>query len=277
VSVESSVVSPVRAVRLTWRSALVLTAASVGAMIMLLWPLVITPAPGQGRVDQPFLFMLLLPIIVLVVIAEITEGGLDSKAIAILGVLISINAALRPLGAGTAGIEVVFFLLVLGGRVFGAGFGFVLGAASLFASALITGGVGPWLPFQMICSAWIGLFAGLLPRTFFGRPIGKRAEIIMLAIYGIIAAYGFGLLMNLTSWPFSLGFAGQGASNSLQLVPGDSVWANLHRFLIFTSLTSLWGWDTGRAITNAVLIIVLGPAVLATLPRAARRARYVAN
>ena len=43
---------------------------------------------------------------------------------------------------------------------------------------------------------------------------------------------------------------------------------NLHRFLVFTLLTSTCGWDTGRAITNAVAILVLGPAVLATLRRA---------
>ena len=33
----------------------------------------------------------------------------------------------------------------------------------MFASALLTGGVGPWLPFQMLCAAWVGFFAGCLP------------------------------------------------------------------------------------------------------------------
>ena len=47
---------------------------------------------------------------------------------------------------------------------------------------------------------------------------------------------------------------------------------NLHRFLVYTLLTSTGGWDTGRAITNAVAIVVLGPAILATLRRAPRRA-----
>jgi energy-coupling factor transport system substrate-specific component len=36
-------------------------------------------------------------------------------------------------------------------------------------------------------------------------------------------------------------------------------------------LTSTGSFDTGRAITNAVAIVVLGPAFLATLRRAARR------
>lgn len=263
---------PGAAVPITLRSALVLGAASVAGLLMLLWPLVLTPEQGQTRVDQPFIFMALMPVVVLVVIAELSEGGLDSKALAMLGVLSAINAAVRPLGAGVAGVEPIFFLLILGGRVFGAGFGFVLGATSLFASALLTSGVGPWLPFQMLCAAWVGMGAGLLPR----RPTG-RSEIAMLAVYTVVAAFAFGLLMNLSSWPFTLGIAIPGAEDSLAMVPGDPMVDNLQRFLVFTLLTSFWGWDLGRAITNVLLVVFLGPAVLTTLRRAARRARYLAK
>ena len=98
-------------------------------------------------------FMLILPLVVAVVLAELAAGRMDAKVLAMLGVLSAVNAVLRPLGAGTAGIELVFFLLVLAGRVFGPGFGFTLGTISLFASALLTAGVGPWLPFQMLASA----------------------------------------------------------------------------------------------------------------------------
>lgn len=255
--------------RLTPRSALVLGVASLAGLVMFLWPLFVQPAAGATRVDQPFIFMALLPIVVLVVVAELTEGGMDAKALAMLGVLTAVNAALRPLGAGTAGIETVFFVLVLAGRVFGPGFGYVLGCTSLFASALLTSGVGPWLPFQMMCAAWIGLGAGLLPRRVTGR-----AEVVMLVVYAVVAAYAFGMLMNLSSWPFQLGIAVPGSDQTLQLVPGDPVGENLHRFLLYNLLTSTWGWDTGRAITNALLVGLLGPAVLTTLRRAARRARY---
>lgn len=255
--------------RLGLRSALVLGVASLAGLVMFLWPLFIEPTAGAERVDQPFLFMALLPIVVMVVVAELTEGGMDAKALAMLGVLTAVNAALRPLGAGTAGIETVFFVLVLAGRVFGPGFGFVLGCTSLFASALLTSGVGPWLPFQMMCAAWIGLGAGLLPRRVTGR-----AEIAMLVVYAVVVAYLFGMLMNLSSWPFQLGIATPGAGETLQLVPGAPILENLHRFLVFNLVTSTWGWDTGRAITNALLVATLGPAVLVTLRRAARRARY---
>lgn len=251
------------------RSALVLTLASVAGLMMFIWPLLLVPDPDAAEVMPPFLFLALLPVLVLVVLVELTEGGMDAKTLAMLGVLTAINAALRSLGAGLAGVELVFFLLVLSGRAFGAGFGFVLGCTSLFASALLTSGVGPWLPYQMLCAAWVGLGAGLLPRRVRGRP-----EIAMLVVYGIVCAYGFGLLMNLSSWPYALGIEVPGHTGSLSFVPGAPLLENLHRFGVYTLLTSTGGWDTGRAITNSVAIVVLGPAILATLRRAGRRASY---
>lgn len=274
-TIESDPVAPATARpsgmrRLSPRSIVVLTIASVLGLGMFLWPLLLQVPPETNRVDPPFILLALLPMVVLVVVAELSEDGIDSKALAMLGVLTAINAALRSLGAGTAGIETVFFLLVLSGRVFGPGFGYVLGCTSLFASALLTSGVGPWLPFQMLASAWIGLGAGLLPRRVTGR-----AEIAMLCLYGIVCAYGFGMLMNMWGWPFIAGIQVSGYEGSLAFVPGDAITENLHRFFVYTLLTSTAGWDTGRAITNTIAIIVLGPAVLATLRRAARRARWI--
>lgn len=251
-------------VPLTKRSTAVLVLASLAGLAMLMWPLLLR-VPVDTRVDPPFLFLALLPLVVVVVLAEFSEGGMDSRILAILGVLSAINAVLRPLSAGTAGLELVFFLLILGGRVFGPGFGFTLGCTSLFASALVTAGVGPWLPYQMICAAWVGMFAGLLPRRVTGR-----SEIAMLVVYGIIAAYAYGLLMNLSGWPFLVGLEVPGHTG-LAFVPGDPVLENLKRFGVYTLVTSTGSWDTGRALTNSVAIIVLGPAVLTTLRRAARR------
>lgn len=248
------------------RTAAVLAVASLAGLMMLCWPLLLEAQPGQ-RVEPPFVFLALLPLVIVVVLAEMGEGGMDSRVLAVLGVLSAVNAVLRGLGAGTAGIELVFFLLVLGGRVFGAAFGFALGCTSLFASALLTAGVGPWLPFQMICSAWVGMGAGLLPRR-----VGGRWEVAMLAAYAVLAAYAYGLLMNLSSWPFTLGIVVPGHEGSLAYVAGAPVGENAHRFLVYTLLTSTGGWDTGRAVTTAVAIVVLGPAILTTLRRAARRA-----
>jgi energy-coupling factor transport system substrate-specific component len=256
------------------RSALVLTVASVAALVMFTWPLLLRPPEGAEQVGPPFVFLGVLPVIVVVVLVELSEGGMDAKSLAMLAVLTAVNAALRSLGAGLAGIELVFFLLVLAGRVFGPGFGFVLGCTSLLTSALLTSGVGPWLPFQMICSAWIGMGAGLLPGRLRGRAVRGRAEIALLVVYGVVCAYLFGLLMNLSTWPYAFGVAAVGQEGSLAYVAGAPVLENLHRFGVYTLLTSTGSWDTGRAITNSLAIVLLGPALLATLRRAARRASY---
>ena len=252
----------VRPVRVRPRAALTLLLASVGGAAAFLWPLVVEPGAALDSTSAPLVFALLLPVLLAVVLAEMSDGGMDTKALALLGVLSAIGAALRPLGAGTAGVETVFFLIVLGGRVFGPGFGFVLGAITLFASALLTGGVGPWLPFQMLGSAWVGLGAGLLPRA------RGRAELLLLAVYAAVAGLVFGALLNLSFWPFALGTGTQ-----LSFDASAGALDNLHAFLLFTAATSL-GWDVGRAITTVVLVLLAGPAVLAALRRAARRAAF---
>jgi energy-coupling factor transport system substrate-specific component len=247
------------------RPAFVLAVASLAGLVMFVWPLLLRPPAGVAhRLDAPFVFVVILPVLIAVVLTELASGRLDAKALAMLGVLSAVGAALRPLGAGVAGIELVFFLLILAARVFGPGFGFVLGCTTMFASALITGGVGPWLPFQMLGSAWVGLGAGLLPR----RPAG-RAELAMLALYGAASAFAYGFLLNLWFWPFAIG-----SDTQLSFVPGGAVWSNLHRFALYTLATSSFGWDLGRAVTNVVAIVVVGPAVLVTLRRAARRAAF---
>nr|WP_246341685.1 ECF transporter S component [Streptomyces physcomitrii] len=253
-------------IRIRPRTWLVLLLASLAGLAMFFWPLFAPPQPAAmaHSTEAPLLFIVAMPVLLAVVLAEMSSGGIDPKVLALLGVLSAVNAGLRPLGAGTAGIETVFFLLVLAGRVFGPGFGFVLGAVSLFASALLTAGVGPWLPFQMVSSAWIGLGAGLLPRRVTGR-----AEIAMLAAYGVFAAYFFGFIMNMWFWPFTAGIDTQ-----LSFDPGAPVTENLHTFLIFTLTTSTFGWDTGRALTNLTAILLTGPAVLAVLRRASRRAAF---
>jgi energy-coupling factor transport system substrate-specific component len=159
------------------------------------------------------------------------------------------------------GFTGVLFLLIPGGRVFGRGFGFVQGALTMFASALLTGGVGPWLPFEMLCAAWVGFFAGCLPRA------EGRAEIAMLAVYGAVAGLAYGLAMDMWFWPYAT------AGTELHFVAGASIVENLQRFWAF-HLASALGFDIPRAAGNAALVLVAGTPVLAALRRAARRAAF---
>ncbi|HUW02351.1 MAG TPA: ECF transporter S component [Acidimicrobiales bacterium] len=249
------------------RTVVALVLASLSGLVAFGWPLLVDASWSfeQGR-NAPIYFAGLLLAVLAVSMAELADGGLDARTVAMLGILSALGAAVRPLGAGTAGVETVFFLLVLSGRVFGPGFGFVLGNTALLSSALLTGGVGPWLPYQMLAAAWVAAGAGLLPLRVRGR-----AELAMLAAYGALAGLLYGLALNLSFWPFTLG-----ADSSISFVPGDAVLENLRRLVVFSLTTSL-GWDIGRAVTTALLVVVAGPVVLRTLRRAARRANFVAR
>jgi energy-coupling factor transport system substrate-specific component len=246
------------------RSALVLGVASVVGVVAFGWPFLIKPGAALDSShsgDAPMVFVVILPLLAAVVLAELTSGGMDAKAVAMLGMLASVGAALRALGPGVAGLEPSFAVIILGGRVFGRGFGFVLGAVSLFAGALLTGGVGPWLPFQMVAAGWVGFFAGCLP------PARGRGEVALVAGYAFLSGLVFGLVMNLWFWPFA------SYGPEVSYVAGGSFTANLDRYLLFYLTTSL-PWDLGRALFNALVVGVAGSALLRALRRAARRAAF---
>jgi len=257
-------VTPVPASR---RAALLLGLTTAVGAVAFCWPLLAPPGAGASvdlahLSDAPWVFMLLVPLLLGVVVSELADGGMDSRSVALLGVLAACASALRLAGAGVTGFEAVFFLLIPAGRVLGRRFGFVLGAVTLVASALLTGGVGPWLPFQMLAAAWIGFGAGCLPRA------RGRAEVALLAGYGVVAGLAYGLVLDLWFWPFSLD-----DGSAVAYVAGAPVATNLGRFWVFHLTTSM-GWDLPRAATNALLMVVAGPAVLAALRRASRRASF---
>jgi energy-coupling factor transport system substrate-specific component len=254
------------ALRVRPRAAIALTITSALGLVGFTWPLLTSPDAPLARVGDPtLLFAVLLPLVLAVVLSELADGGMDARTVAMLGVLSAAGAALRPLGTGVAGFEPIFFLLVLAGRAYGPGFGFALGATTLFASALVTAGVGPWLPFQMLGAAWVAAGAGLLPRRLRGR-----LELAVVGLYGAVAGLLYGLLLNLTVWPFLL--RGD-AVTALSHVPGDAVVDNLRRFLTFTLVTSL-GFDVPRALLTGTLVVVTGTPILRALRRAGRRAAF---
>lgn len=236
---------------------------------MFIWPLVIgagnslTESIDQAHLSQS-VFIVLMPLMIVTVLVEFSSGQISARQLAVLGVLTSLNAVVRLAGAGTSGIETAFFLIILGAYVFGAGFGFLLASGSILVSALISGGVGPWLPFQMMAAGLVGIGAAVLPH--FKSSWLTRAVLIC---YGVIAAFVYGALMTMWNWPF---LAGTGTS--LSYIAGGGIATNLGRFINFEIVTGGLLWDTGRAITTCALVLLTAPALLATLKRAARKAGY---
>lgn len=254
----------VRSVPLGIRTGLALALTSLVGLMAFMWPLLL----GGGSVlahnaSAPVVLAGVLLAVVLISLVALGDGTIDAKTATMLGLLAAVGAVLRPLSAGSAGIEFVFLFIILGGRVFGAGFGFALGSITLFTSALLTGGFGPWLPFQMIAASWMGMGAGLLPR----RMRGAR-ELATLAVFAAVSGFLFGQLMNLSFWPFTLG-----PGTGLSFVPGASVLENLHHFALYSLTTSL-GWDLMRAVVLALGVALLGRPVLSALRRTARIASF---
>ncbi|MFC5930491.1 ECF transporter S component [Cryobacterium melibiosiphilum] len=244
-----------------WTS-LILGAGSLLAAAAFGWPFVVSAVPADAQAAVPWVAFALVPALVVALALTLDREMYTAKTVALLGVLGAIGAAVRIAGTGVGGVEAVFVLLILAGRAYGARFGFLLGLLTIAVSSLLWGGFGPWTPFQMFACAWVGAGAGLLPRSRVSR-LGQRLEITLLAAYGVVASYLFGLVMNLWFWPFAVG-GGTDISYTADAAPGQ----NLASFALYSLVTSTLTWDTVRAITTVVGIVLVGPAVLAALRRA---------
>ena len=240
----------------------VLTLASLISAAGFLWPFFYS---GQSLPRTQLFFWAALTVAFFLVIIQISNSALDAKSVALLGVLSALIAALRPLGAGAVGIEPMWFILILSARVFGPSFGFILGLTSMFVSALLTGGVGPWLGYQVFAAAWIGMAAGMLP----GKKLRGKKEIALLVLFGIIASELFGILMDLQFWPWALG-----ANTQLSYLVDGSIAQNLSRFITF-HFASAMAWDVPRAIFTTILLLLSGQAVLSALRRTKTRAAFL--
>ncbi|QDG89942.1 ATP-binding cassette domain-containing protein [Pseudarthrobacter sp. NIBRBAC000502770] len=235
----------------------VLAAANLVALAAFCWPLLAAALPQDAAAATPYAALAIAPLAAAAVVVSLDGSVRSAHTVAMLGVLAAVGSAVRVASTGVGGVEAVFILLVLAGRAFGPRFGLLLGAATIAVSSVLWGGIGPWTPFQMFACAWVGAGAGLLPRRVRGR-----AELWMLAGYGVVASYVFGLLLNLWFWPFAVG-----SGTGISYVPGAPLGTNLSSFLLYSLLTSTAGWDTLRAVTTVIGIAVVGRAVLASLRR----------
>lgn len=190
---------------------------------------------------------------------NISAQLLDSKVVALIAVLVALISALRLLGAGAVGIEPMWFLLILAARAFGAEVGYVIATLSMIVSAFITGGIGPWLPFQTFAAGWIALGVSLIPKFK-----SFNIERIVIAGYGFLCSLLFGALMDLQLWPWLLG-----TDTELSYQTAASVSENLSRFAAFHLATAL-AWDLPRGVITATLILITARPILFSL----RRAKY---
>jgi energy-coupling factor transport system substrate-specific component len=220
-----------------------------------------TALPSEAHSgDAPLVAALVGAMVVAAVMLEVRRGTMNGATIAILGMLSAVGGLLRliDLPGGGSGI---FFLIVLAGAAFGPRFGLLLGLCAMGVSAIVTGGIGPWLPFQMLALSWMGAAAGFVGLAT--RRLDPRLEVLVLAAYAWVWAFVYGAIMNLWFWPFARG-------GVLDWHPGLDLAQTLERYWSFYVATSL-GWDAAGAIANALLVLLTGLVLMRTLRRFAHR------
>jgi energy-coupling factor transport system substrate-specific component len=259
--------------RVAFGARLVTGVASLIGLVGFLYPFLVPTIVRAGdrtahASDAPYLFALLTVLCLVAIAVEMdgAAGGVRrsaSKSVALLGVLVATDATLRLVPSFLGGSP-IFLLVILVGAVFGPTFGFQMGALTLLVSAFLTGGIGPWLPYEMLGVGWVGLTAGWLP-----RPTKFRRRLLLLAVFGALWGLLYGAMLNLWSWPFAA--PGLDADVGLYWSPGLGFGQSVAHYARFYLVTSLW-YDLFRACTNAVLILTLGGPTLRVLERF--RARF---
>jgi hypothetical protein len=108
----------------------------------------------------------------------------------------------------------------------------------------------------MFAVGWVGAGAGMLATS-------RRYSVPLLAGYAVVASYLFGLIMNAWFWPYATGF-----DTSISYSANLTGVENLANFLTYSLLSSTLTWDTVRAVSVAVFILVFGKAMIRTFQRA---------
>ncbi len=218
--------------------------------------------------ELPLMMAMILALCSIVLIYEIQQYRLNTKLIALLGILIAINSTLRFIDLTLpvlGGFSPVFFLILITGYVFGGRMGFLMGSLTMLVSALITAGVGPWLPNQMLTAGWVGLSATIVRKlVLLTHQENKPSEFLLLLIFGFLWGYLYGAITNLWFWPFLLNPSNQ------QFVPGSSLITSMRNYGVFYVASSFL-WDTTRAIGNVLLILFFGKATIKVLRRFQKR------
>lgn len=241
---------------------MILVGASAAGVVLFLWPFIAAQAPSAAAAGS-----LAVGIVAALIIIEALTRRLDARRFALLAAIAAIDAALRlVLVEGIGGFSPIFFLILVAGYVFGPSFGFLCGATSLLASALVTGGIGPWVPYQVFACGWVGALAGVAGLRRDGAFAVR--DVVVLGAIAVITGFLFGALLDVWDWTtFYRGAPGFGYQ------PGAAFAEQGRRFAGFYVATSLV-WDGFRAVGDAIAIAVLGLPVMAAFGRVRSRLTF---
>lgn len=241
-----------------------LAIVSLAGLALFFWPFL-----GHGLPPEAPALALAAASAVALLLVELGARQLDARRMALLASLAAIDTALRlALVQGIGGFSPVFFLILCAGWVFGASYGFLVGAFSLLVSGVAEGGVGPWLPYQLFAGGWVGMAAGVAARLFGAGERSWPWGVGVLAAVGLLSGWAYGALMDIQVW---IGY--YRGSSGLGWVPGMPAATALGHYVRFYLLTSL-AYDSFRAVGNLLMVVLLGAPVLAALSRVRARLSF---
>ena len=219
------------------------------------WPLLAGENLIQTTNTNQIQLMLaiLIPVSMVLLLNDVLNQLISIRSFALIAIFVSLAVALRPLGLGVAGLEPIWVAIILAGYTLGISAGFIVGGLALMLSALVTGGVGPWLGNQMVLAALIGAGAGVIGRVSISR--------LIISVYAFITTYFFGWFMNLWFWPtFSNLQSAIAFDATSSIAERVSAWAK------FSLLTSS-GFDVPRALLSATLVWLSARRIRSTVTR----------
>lgn len=228
--------------------------------LIVAWPLYVS-ADAVSTIQDfslPVLFAALIPIGLLLFASEIIQRSMNPRLLAIVAALSAVGMIVRLLGAGVAGLEPIWTVVLLAGLALGPAAGFLVGTVAIFLSGLLTGGVGPWLPYQMLAAGLLGLIAGLTHKW------SARRNRFYLFFLGLFAGLLYGWLLNLWFWPTAIGL-----DAAISFNPESSIFDRIAAWLRFNLITSI-GFDLPRGLLTGALLAWLGPRLQTAVRRAAR-------
>ena len=227
----------------------------ISLFLLITWPLFagrnVLAVASENQIQ--LVIAILIPLALLLTLNDTLSHTVSVRSFALIAIFVSLAVALRPLGLGVAGLEPIWVAIIMAGYTLGMSCGFIVGGLSLLLSALVTGGVGPWLGNQMVLAAFIGAGAG-----FIGMVSVQR---IVITLYAAGATYVYGWFMNLWFWPtFSNLQSGIGFDSQSSIIERVLAWAK------FSLLTST-GFDIPRSLLSAILIWLVAPRIRSAVNR----------
>ena len=182
-----------------------------------------------------------------VLIYAYEKGNLTARSVGLVAALAGLAVAGRLAFAPLPNVKPTTDIVLIAGFALGARAGFAVGSITALVSNMVFG-QGPWTPWQMFAWGFVGVLgAGLAKVT------GGRISRWGLAAVGALAGLLFGAIMDVSQW---LLYGG---------TPREST-------LVAYSVTSL-PWNIAHAVGNVLFALAFGPALIAAVRRAKRRAQ----